>query len=64
MEGIGDRAGRGHAEGDRVSASRGHVDGVAEPLSGGRPADVVPVVWEGCFQIDAVGTIAVSRPIG
>src|ERR1035437_176215 len=64
MERTGDRSGSGYAEGDRVGSGRGHVNGIAEPLSGSRPSEVVaPSRVGGHFQVDAIGAVAVTRSI-
>src|ERR1700691_682678 len=64
MEGVGHGAGSGNLEGDRVGPGRGYIDGIVEPLAAGRPAKIVAAArGRGCFQIDAVGTVAVIRPI-
>src|ERR1035441_3565222 len=64
MERIGDRSCSGYAEGDRVGSGRGHVDRIAEPLSGSRPSEVVaPARVGGHFQVDAIGAVTVRRSI-
>src|SRR5438034_8531054 len=66
MEGIGYRAGTnsGYTKGDRIHTCRGHVDGIAEPLSAAGPTQIAIAARIRChFQIDAVRTIVISRSV-
>jgi len=64
MERIGNSGRSGNQNADRVRPCRGHVHCVAEPLSRGRPAEIVAGCGGCCrLQIDAVGAVAVGRSI-
>ena len=61
---VGHRARRRDPQADRVRAGRRDVDGVAEPLAAGGPADVVAAAGVGGgLQVDAVGAVAVAGAV-
>src|ERR1700685_566573 len=54
----------GDAESDHISACGCHVDGVTEPLSTGRPTQIVAASRIGrTFQVDAIGAVAIPTPV-
>ena len=63
MQGVGDAAGGGEPEADRVGAGGGDVDGVLEPLPGRGPAQVVGAAAGGVLgvggglEVHAVGAV-------
>src|SRR6202034_2083806 len=64
VQAVGDAAGRGQPQADRVGPGRGDVDGVLEPLPGLSPADVVSAAGVGAgFQVHAVGAVAVGGAV-
>src|SRR5216684_5199908 len=64
MKCAGYRSWRCHPEADGVHSRGSHVDGITEPLPGTGPAQIEAASCVGrCFQINAIGTIAIPRAV-